>query len=71
MKKEFELIQNENIPALLKKKEDNLIEITKERSVLAKEGRKNSNKIKLLKKDIARIETAITLKILQEVSNGS
>ena len=65
MKKEFEQIKNKTISELIKDKKSIQKDVVLEIAKMAQSGKKSSNKIKQLKRNIAWIETAVSGKITE------
>jgi ribosomal protein L29 len=66
-KSKIEDIKTQDVKALIGLKAKKQAEIVAEKSALAQAGKKNSNKTKILRKEIARIETVIQEKLFASV----
>jgi ribosomal protein L29 len=64
-KSKIQDIKELDIKTLISQKSKKQVELVSEKASLAQAGRKNSNKTKILRKEIARIDTVIQEKLFR------
>jgi len=69
-KAELEQISKHSPQELIKLKQSLVIEIASEKAKIVAGGQKSTDKLRLMRKKIARIETVLSQKLIEQVSEG-
>lgn len=69
-KAELEQILKHAPQELIKQKQALVVEIATEKAKIASDGKKSTDKVRSIRKKIARIETVLSQKLIEQVSEG-